>query len=290
LIDIDAYQCALPGKLPESSALGHDIVDGLLAGRAVVGDAFVFDNPPSRMLAAFAQRRRWIRGAVQHLPWLLPWVRQADGARRRNPLPVVDRALMATALLRTAVPVTSLVLTLAGWTLLGGSALVWTLLAFVPHYFHLLAEAVERAIVRTHAWLRGETSPATPLWIRAMHFRMAGWSITNSAHDASLTASAAGRAIWRAFVSHRRLLDWRTQQSVSASTGTDLALYWREFLPSMTIGLGALVAATVVRPASLFVAAPIATAWLGAFAVCWYMDQPAAEPISSPTSEMISQS
>lgn len=278
LIDVDAYYHHLTGRLPVRATLSHDIIDGLLGGRAVVMSAYFYEPESARQLPSFAQGRRWIRGAIQQTPWLLPWVREADGVLRRNPLSPMARLMLASALMRTAKPVLCLMMVVCGWTLLGGSAWVWTSLFLFPNYYLLVIPLFERTVHWLWALARGEERPSFRDVISVAQLRAAAWMVGEAAHSGLLTAIAAARGFWRGFVSGRGLLEWRAQTSVVSSTGSDITHYGREYLPSMILSGFVLVLVGVVRPENLVVATPLVIAWLAEFAVCWMMDQPRVEP------------
>src|SRR5439155_17866178 len=82
---------------------------------------------------AYTQRaHRWIRGDWQITDWLFPWVRDESGKRVKNPLPLSERWKILDNLRRSLLPLTTVLLIVAGWTLLPGSAIGWTLIALFP--------------------------------------------------------------------------------------------------------------------------------------------------------------
>ena len=88
LYDVDAFQTALEGRVPENSLLSHDLFEGLYARTALVTDVEVVDDYPSNVLAHARRQHRWVRGDWQILRWLLPLVPTRLGLER-NRLPLI---------------------------------------------------------------------------------------------------------------------------------------------------------------------------------------------------------
>ncbi len=72
---------------------------------------------------------RWIRGDCQLAPWLFPRVRDREGRARRNPIPWTLRLRLLRFALSALVRPAAVMVLLLGWTVLPGSALVWTAVA-----------------------------------------------------------------------------------------------------------------------------------------------------------------
>ncbi|MFI5246693.1 MAG: glycosyl transferase, partial [Gemmatimonadales bacterium] len=71
IYDIDAFEAALAGRVPENTLLSHDLFEGLFARAALVTDVELFESAPSNYLTAAARQHRWARGDWQLLPWIL---------------------------------------------------------------------------------------------------------------------------------------------------------------------------------------------------------------------------
>ena len=129
LYDVDAFAAALEGRVPENALLSHDLFEGLYARTALVTDVEVVDDYPSSVLAHARRQHRWVRGDWQILWWLFPVRAVARPASQRNRLPLIARWKILDNLRRSLVPPATLLLLVAGWTLLPGRPVVWTLMA-----------------------------------------------------------------------------------------------------------------------------------------------------------------
>ncbi len=129
LYDVDAFAAALEDRVPENALLSHDLFEGLDARTALVSDIEVVDDYPSSVLAHARRQHRWVRGDWQILWWLFPFVPSRAGLQR-NLLPMIARWKILDNLRRSVVPPATLLLLLAGWVLLPGRPIVWTLMAW----------------------------------------------------------------------------------------------------------------------------------------------------------------
>ncbi len=71
IYDIDAFEAALHGRVPDNAMLSHDLFEGVFARSGLVSDIEVVEEFPARYDAAAARQHRWARGDWQLLPWLL---------------------------------------------------------------------------------------------------------------------------------------------------------------------------------------------------------------------------
>ena len=128
LYDVDAFIASLEDTVPENALLSHDLFEGLHARVALVTDVELVDDYPSSVLSHARRQHRWVRGDWQILFWLFPLVPSRRGLKR-NTLAAIGRWKILDNLRRSLVAPTLLAMLVAGWLLLPGSRLVWTLAA-----------------------------------------------------------------------------------------------------------------------------------------------------------------
>ena len=80
IYDVDAFEAALAGRVPENALLSHDLFEGIFARAGLVTDIELFEEFPAHYEVAAARQHRWARGDWQLLPWIL-----RPGARRERP-------------------------------------------------------------------------------------------------------------------------------------------------------------------------------------------------------------
>ena len=71
IYDVDAFEAALAGRVPENALLSHDLFEGVFARAGLVTDVELFESAPSHYGVAAARQHRWARGDWQLLPWIL---------------------------------------------------------------------------------------------------------------------------------------------------------------------------------------------------------------------------
>ncbi len=89
IYDVDAFEAALAGRVPDSTLLSHDLFEGVFARAGLASDVEVVEEFPARYDVAAVRHHRWARGDWQLLPWIIGRGRgtgPAGGPRaRRDP-------------------------------------------------------------------------------------------------------------------------------------------------------------------------------------------------------------
>ena len=70
IYEIDAFEAALIGRVPDSTLLSHDLFEGIFARAGLASDIEVVEEFPARYDVAARRQHRWARGDWQLLPWL----------------------------------------------------------------------------------------------------------------------------------------------------------------------------------------------------------------------------
>ncbi len=218
------------------------------------------DDYPSSYFAYAARQHRWVRGDWQIARWLWRTVPDATGRAVANTLPVISRWKILDNLRRSLIPPSLVLLLVAGWTFLPGSAAMWTTLALVVLAFPAYSQ-LARSI--------GSHAAGVPLMehIRAERdtmltsLRQAVFSIIVLAHQSVVMADAIVRTLVRLTITRRRLLEWvtadRTHHRIR-STWMATRHLWAATV--LALAAGALVA--IVAPGRLLLAGPILLLWL----------------------------
>ncbi|HSA55537.1 MAG TPA: hypothetical protein VLE53_07520, partial [Gemmatimonadaceae bacterium] len=255
IYDVDAFERATHGRFPENTLLSHDLIEGNYARAGLVTDITVYDDYPARYLSFSRRKHRWIRGDWQLLQWLTSRVPGPDGPER-NRLSMLSRWKILDNLRRSTVEIAQLVLLVAGWTVLPGSPLRWTLLALgaiaAPWVMSLLLALARPP--RDKAWRATYESIGRDAVTGAQQLAMA---IAFLPHQAWLSADAIVRTLWRLVVSKRRLLEWQPASLAERVTKGGVAQVWRAMAPAVV--LSALVAMVAIVAA----VAPELPSWLG---------------------------
>ena len=127
IYDVDFFEAALAGRIPENTLLSHDLLEGIFARAGLVSDIEVVDEFPARYDVAVARQYRWARGDWQLLPWIFGLGRDrrtAIGASRA--IPLVGRWKMIDNLRRSLSAPAGFLALVGGWTLPFASAALWS--------------------------------------------------------------------------------------------------------------------------------------------------------------------
>ena len=96
IYEIDAFEAALAGRVPNSTLLSHDLFEGIFARAGLASDIEVVEEFPARYDVAARRHHRWARGDWQLLPWLLGRGPECPGDR-----PLEDARQSAANTVRT---------------------------------------------------------------------------------------------------------------------------------------------------------------------------------------------
>jgi cyclic beta-1,2-glucan synthetase len=284
IYDIDVFEAALAGRVPENALLSHDLFEGIFARAGLVTDIEFFDEFPSHYEVAAARQHRWARGDWQLLPWIFGGTRDASGSRVYAAISPISRWKMLDNLRRTLSAPAAFLTLIAGWTLPFAPPLIWT--AFVlttialPALLPVLAGLMppRRGVSkRSHARAVG-----TDLVFAVSYVALA---VTLLAHQAWLMADAIVRTLWRVYVTRCRLLEWTTAAQAKSGSDHSLGRVYRQMGGAVVLAGAAGLLVAFVRPEAWPVAAPFALLWALSPVVARWVSLPpralGAEPLSA---------
>ncbi len=273
IYDVDAFEEALEGRVPENSLLSHDLFEGLFARAGLLSDVDLFEEFPSNYEQSARRLHRWARGDWQLLPWLLGRARDGASRKPRGGIPALGRWKIVDNLRRSLVAPFSFAVAVAGWSLPLAPPLVWTGLMIGALGATTLISVLDGLLPRR--WGISKRS----------HLRAVGHDIsvalsktflavTMLAHQAWLMTDAMVRTLGRLYLTKRNLLEWVT--AAQAAGGVDLRLqvfYWR-LRHGLVLAVGAGALFVVCKPSAWPVAGPFVLLWILAPALAWRMSLP----------------
>ena len=126
IYDVDAFEAALDGRVPEVTLLSHDLFEGIFARAGLASDVEVVEDFPARYDVAALRHHRWARGDWQLLPWVFGRGPKVLGRTVQNRTPAIGRWKMLDNLRRSCRRRPSSLALIAGWALPLADAAVWT--------------------------------------------------------------------------------------------------------------------------------------------------------------------
>jgi len=285
IYDVDAFEQALKGRLPENRILSHDLLEGCYARAGLLSDAHLYEEYPSSYIADVNRRLRWIRGDWQIAGWLLSRVPGPGDARSRNPLSWLSQWKIFDNLRRSLEPSALTLLLLLGWNSFS-SAWYWTLsvigILLIPS---VMASALEMfrkpadALLRQH--LAAEARSA------GRRFAQAAFTLACLPYEAISGLNAVVRTAGRMLFTHRRLLEWQPSGTPDRNRGEGLAAYCRSMWIAPVIAAAATIHLVVSRPVTLATAGPILALWFASPAITWWISRPLARRRAALSADQI---
>jgi cyclic beta-1,2-glucan synthetase len=260
LYDVDAFQAALTGRVPDNSLLSHDLFEGLYARAALVSDIELLDDYPAHYDTYAKRQHRWTRGDWQIARWLLPRVPNSKRELVRNRLPLISRWKIFDNLRRSLVAPALLLWLVGAWTFLPGSSAWWTLFALVTVSFPVYAHVTTSLFLhpRGVSW----TSYFWHVWGDfGTNTKQVALMLAFLPHQAWLLLDAIARAAYRKLLSRKHLLEWVTAAQAESGSRHDLVAFWRLMYPVTLFGIITTLLVIVLRPRALLLALPFLIAW-----------------------------
>jgi cyclic beta-1,2-glucan synthetase len=237
IYDVAAFERATHGRFPENTLLSHDLIEGSYARAGLATDITVFDEYPARYLTYTRRKHRWIRGDWQLLQWLTPRVPGPDGTEP-NRLSLLSRWKIFDNLRRSTVEIAVLAFIIAGWTVLPGAPLRWTVLGVLaiatPWIVSLLIAVLRPPLDKS--WGAYYAAVVEDVHISVEQVILA---LTFLPHQAWISADAIARTLYRLFVSRRSFLEWQSASLSERQMPTSASYLWRRMWPAVAIALAA---------------------------------------------------
>ncbi len=284
IYEVDAFEAALAGKVPDNAMLSHDLFEGLFVRAALATDIELFEAFPAHYEAAAARQHRWARGDWQLLPWLFGRGHTGSDPHRPVVIPAIGRWKIIDNLRRTLSAPAACLTLIVGWLLPERSAWVWS-------GFILTTMAVPSLL----SFVLG-LYPRRPGVALRTHFRGAGADLKLAARQIALTATFLGHQAWimtdailrtlgRLVFTRTRMLEWVTAAQAEDAYTCNLTGMYRRMAGCVVLALVVAGGVAVFGGyESWAAAAPFILLWISAPAVARWVSLPpqftGAGPIS----------
>eukprot|EP01037_Dinobryon_pediforme_P007707 gene7706-7768_t len=254
IYDVDAFEAALAGRVPESSLLSHDLFEGIFARAGLVTDIEVIEEFPARYDVGALRHHRWARGDWQLLPWLLG--RGASVAK--GAVPAVGKWKMLDNLRRTLSAPCAVLALLLGWMLPTGIAVIWTVFIISTIILPILIPVIS-AIPANHSKVTFASHLRVLVADLKLAVNLSALIVTFLAYQAWLMSDAILRTLWRLFVSHKLLLEWVPAAQAGGGARLTFVGFFRRMFGAVVIAGCAII---VAWHHNIALALPFALLWI----------------------------
>ncbi len=269
IYDVAAFERSLAGQVRQNTLLSHDLFEGIYGRAALVTDIVLYEEYPARYVVYARRLRRWIRGDWQLIPWLFPFVRTQTGIAR-NRLATIDIWKIYDNLRRSLLPPTLLALLAAGWLVLPGPPLAWTLLVLLPMGLPIAAQVIWEVQHNFGKLTLNQIFEPTRLPLTRW-----GLAIVFLPYEALLMLHAIGTTLVRLLVARKHLLQWTTAAKAASRRVQNQYFETVQAMAAsliLTVLLG--IGMAIFNPAALWVALPLLVAWLIAPQIAYAISRP----------------
>ncbi|WP_145586056.1 GH36-type glycosyl hydrolase domain-containing protein [Yersinia rochesterensis] len=274
IYDVDAFEAALAGRVPDNTLLSHDLFEGIFARAGLASDIEVVEESPARYDVVSKRQHRWTRGDWQLLPWIIKSsiIKSANTTpanTKHSPdsksVPLLGRWKMVDNLRRSLVAPFTLLLLGISWMLPMPAAWVGVLLVIVltalPAFLPILCSLWPAPNTRLSNHFRSlfdDTKRAASQTFLSLVFL---------ADHAWQMADAIGRTLIRLFITHRNLLEWMTAAQSAGQPRPGLSGFYRHMAGGALFGMVMSVIAFISSPNAWPLILPFAVLWLFAPAI-----------------------
>ena len=266
IYDIDAFEAALQGRVPDSTLLSHDLFEGSFARAGLASDVEVVEDFPARYDVAASRHHRWVRGDWQLLPWIFTDGPAGTTRRPRSGVPAIGRWKMLDNLRRSLSPPALVLALIAGCALPLAAAFIWfgfivaTIVA--PPLIPVLAKVTRRGPGVT----AGSHLRALGAELRLALVQSALMTIL-MADQAWLMGDAILRTLVRLTVTRRNLLEWVPAAQIGIGRAPDIRQFYRRMPGPVAFSALAMIVALYRGQGTWPFAALFAFAWIASPAV-----------------------
>jgi cyclic beta-1,2-glucan synthetase len=277
IYDVDAFEAALAGQIPENTLLSHDLLEGIFGRAGLASDIEVIDAFPARYDVAVSRQLRWVRGDWQLLPWIFGFWR--TGGHRA--ISAVGRWKMIDNLRRSQSAPAAFVALVAGWCLPSADQWLWSAFIVITIATPALIPFLTSIFPR-----RFGLGKLMHLFAVFADFRLAAAQIVLLVaflpYQAWANSVAILRTLFRLFVSRRHLLEWVTADQAQGCPRLTLFASYRRLKGGVVLAGAGAAMVFWARPAVWPVAAPFVLLWLASPAIAWWVSRAAPLGCAKP--------
>jgi cyclic beta-1,2-glucan synthetase len=285
IYDVDAFEAALNGYLPENRILSHDLIEGCYARSGLISDAQLYEEYPLNYKADVSRRHRWIRGDWQIARWIMSTVPAYDKSTRGNPLSKLSQWKIFDNLRRSLTSPALALMIFLGWTSLS-SAWFWTLavlgIILLPVLIMSAVSLFQKP--RNVIWSHHLTSAVNKA---GNNLIQSVFALICLPHEAYFHTDAIVRTLWRMLILHKHLLEWNPSESTNNHQRNEVTEYCKIMWFAPFFAIAASIAIFYSHPLNFILAAPLLFIWFISPFIAWRVSRPIQHRKARLTSDQI---
>ncbi|OFZ46275.1 MAG: hypothetical protein A2381_11600 [Bdellovibrionales bacterium RIFOXYB1_FULL_37_110] len=267
IYEVDVFEQALKGRIPENRILSHDLFEGIFARCGLISDVEFFEDYPSHSEVAQARIHRWTRGDWQLLPWIC-------GREGKN-ISLISRWKMFDNLRRSLNPPLILFLLVLIFTTEIATVLPWILLILVnvglPSFYPFFLKLIS---------INNKNPLKQQFQVLFEFFHLGSGrfflNIVFIPHHSGIYLDAILRTLFRLIISKRKLLEWTAAAQSTMLSSHNLGSFLNSMIKVQIFTSLLLIYVFNFHFNNFFLALGVAFFWLLSPFIAWQISIPAS--------------
>ncbi len=260
IYDLEIYQKLIKNELPENRILSHDLLEGNYLRCGLLTDVVLLDSFPSQYLSYLERENRWIRGDWQIASWMEKTIN-----KKENPINNVSRFKIFDNLRRSILPIIQIIIF---GIAIANKSIPLLAIALISLYMTSVLEIIDKIIFR-------KSITEKKIYADKKFYKnvsgIRGTILRNSIELTFLPTTAINaflaitKTLYRLKVK-KKLLEWKTSDSVDKSIENTLECYCRKMIFNIFSGI---IMFGFLNPLGMV----IGTLWIFAPYIAWLLSQ-----------------
>ena len=221
IYELNTFYNVMKNAIPEYTVLSHDLLEGSYLRCGLATDVLLMDGYPSKFMSFTTRQNRWIRGDWQICNWLCKNIRNEKNERIRNPINKLSKYKIFDNLRRSLISLFELILLAIG---IYTHKISIVLIAILAICITIILEVVNKIIARKDGEKFKKTFTPIVTGGKGALIKFVlniGFLPTKT----YVEIKAIIQAIYRKYISKKKLLEWTTAEEAEATKDNDLDSY-----------------------------------------------------------------
>lgn len=273
IYDLEVFDEVLGDAFPDNLILSHDLLEGNYLRCGFLSDVELFDDYPSSYLNDAARHHRWNRGDWQIISWLKRKVRNRKKEKVKNPVTILEKWKIFDNLRRSLVSFFLLLIIFYGFSIGIQSPIYYiglvAIIIATPIFFYLLNRLIYRH--KYDLFLKYYLN-----LIRGI-FAVVNKSLIQFAllpYETELYIDSICKALYRMYISKKRLLNWITAEEIEKMLKNTLKTYLLAFRINYIAAILLVIFTAIFKIEYIYFALIIAVFWLLAPVLLYHISRP----------------